>query len=134
MWTHLNLREAIVVKGAQMWYQQEHDILLQYWSGPHEFVFYFSKRSRKNQEESNNQWWTCDQWDLLPNQHALIPCQKYQKICIVFHNERIYISAFIQEVYVCGTSVVQVQVCYISKVARSKAHNIRYVNSYNGIF
>ena len=43
--------------------------MLQYWSGPHEFVSYFAKKSRKNQEESNNQWWTCDQWDLLPNQH-----------------------------------------------------------------
>ena len=52
-----------------MWYQQGHDILLQYWSGPYEFVFYFAKKSRKKQEESNNQWWTCDQLDLLPNQH-----------------------------------------------------------------
>ena len=52
-----------------MWYQQWHDILLQYWSGPYEFVSCFAKRSRKNQEESYNQWWTCDQWDLLPNQH-----------------------------------------------------------------
>ena len=26
------------------------------------------------------------------------------KDCIVFHNQRIYISAFIQEAYVCGTS------------------------------
>ena len=52
-----------------MWYQQGHDILLQYWSGPHESVSYFAKKSEKNQEESNNQWWTCDQWDLLPNQH-----------------------------------------------------------------
>ena len=52
-----------------MWYQQGHDILLQYQSGPHEFVSYFAKKSRKNQEESNNQWWTYDQWDLLPNQH-----------------------------------------------------------------
>ena len=52
-----------------MWYQQGHNILLQYWSGPHEFVSYFAKKSGKNQEESNNQWWTCDQWDLLPNQH-----------------------------------------------------------------
>ena len=52
-----------------MWYQQGHDILLQYWSGPHEFVSCFAKKSRKNKEESNNQWWTCDQWDLLPNQH-----------------------------------------------------------------
>ena len=69
MWTHLSLLEAIVAKGAQMWYQQGHDILLQYWSGPHKFVSYFTKRSRKNQEENNNQWWTCDQWDLLPNQH-----------------------------------------------------------------
>ena len=34
-----------------MWYQQGHDILLQYWSGPHEFVSYFAKKSRKNQEE-----------------------------------------------------------------------------------
>ena len=38
MWTHLSLYEAIVAKEAQMWYQQGHDILLQYWSGPHEFV------------------------------------------------------------------------------------------------
>ena len=52
-----------------MWYQQGHDILLQYWSRPYEFVSYFAKRSMKNQEESNNQWWTYDQWDLLPNQH-----------------------------------------------------------------
>ena len=52
-----------------MWYQQGHDILLQYWSGPYKFVSYFIKKSKKNQEESNNQWWTCDQWDLLPNQH-----------------------------------------------------------------
>ena len=52
-----------------MWYQQGHAILLQYWSGPHEFVSYFAKKSKKNQEESNNQWWICDQWDLLPNQH-----------------------------------------------------------------
>ena len=52
-----------------MWYQQGHDILLQYWSEPHEFISYFAKKPRKNQEESNNQWWACDQWDLLPNQH-----------------------------------------------------------------
>ena len=52
-----------------MWYQQGHDILLQYWNGPHEFVSYFAKKSKKNQEESNNQWWTCDQLDLLSNQH-----------------------------------------------------------------
>ena len=52
-----------------MWYQQGHDILLQYWSGPYEFVSCFAKKSRKKQEESNNQWWTYDQWDLLPNQH-----------------------------------------------------------------
>ena len=52
-----------------MWYQQGHDILLQYWSGPYEFVSYFAKKSEKNQEESNSQWWTCDQWDFLPNQH-----------------------------------------------------------------
>ena len=52
-----------------MWYQQGHDILLQYWSGPHEFVSYFVKKSEKNQEESNNHWWICNQWDLLPNQH-----------------------------------------------------------------
>ena len=30
---------------------------------------YFAKKSEKNQEESNNQWWTCDQWDLLPSQY-----------------------------------------------------------------
>ena len=29
MWTHLSLWEAIIVKEAQMWYQQGHDILLQ---------------------------------------------------------------------------------------------------------
>ena len=52
-----------------MWYQQGRDILLQYWSGLHEFVSYFAKKSEKNQEESNNQWWIYDQWDLLPNQH-----------------------------------------------------------------
>ena len=52
-----------------MWYQQRHDILLQYQSEPHEFVSYFTKKSEKNQEESNNQWWTCDQWDFLPNQY-----------------------------------------------------------------
>ena len=52
-----------------MWYQQGHDILFQYWSRPHEFVSCFAKKSEKNQEESNNQWWTYDQWDLLPNQH-----------------------------------------------------------------
>ena len=52
-----------------MWYQQGHDILFQYWSGPHEFISGFAKKSKKNQEESNNQWWICDQWDLLPNQH-----------------------------------------------------------------
>ena len=52
-----------------MWYQQGYDILLQYWSRLHEFVSCFAKKSRKNQEESNYQWWTCDQWDLLPNQH-----------------------------------------------------------------
>ena len=52
-----------------MWYQQGHDILFQYWSVPHEFVSCFAKKSRKNQEESNNQWWTYDQWNLLPNQH-----------------------------------------------------------------
>ena len=57
-----------------MWYQQEHDILLQYqyWIGSHEFVSSFAKKLKKNQEESNNQWWTCDQWDLLPNQHQKI--------------------------------------------------------------
>ena len=43
-----------------MWYQQGHDILLQYWSEPREFVSSFAKKSKKNQEESNNQWWTCD--------------------------------------------------------------------------
>ena len=52
-----------------MWYQQGHNILLQYWSGSHEFDSCFAKKSEKNQEESNSQWWTCDQWDLLPNQH-----------------------------------------------------------------
>ena len=52
-----------------MWYQQGHDILIQYWNEPHEFVSCFAKKSEKNQEESNNQCWTCDQWDLLSNQH-----------------------------------------------------------------
>ena len=52
-----------------MWYQQEHDILLQYQNRPHDFVSCFAKKSTKNQEESNNQWWTYDQRDLLPNQH-----------------------------------------------------------------
>ena len=37
-----------------MWYQQGHDILLQYWSGPQRFVSYFAKKLKKNQEESNN--------------------------------------------------------------------------------
>ena len=50
-----------------MWYQKGHDILFQYWSGPYEFVSYFAKKSEKNQEEVNNQWWTYNQWDLLPN-------------------------------------------------------------------
>ena len=52
-----------------MWYQQGHDILLQYWSERYEFVSYFVKKSEKNQEENNNQWWICDQWNLLSNQH-----------------------------------------------------------------
>ena len=52
-----------------MWYQQGHDILLQYQSGPQKFVSYFAKKSKKNQVESNNPQWTCDQWDLLANQH-----------------------------------------------------------------
>ena len=52
-----------------MWYQQGLDILLQYWSGPHEFVSCFAEKSEKNQEESNNQQQTCNQWDLLPNQY-----------------------------------------------------------------
>ena len=52
-----------------MWYQQEHDILLQYWSRPRKFVSYFAKKSRKNQGENNNLQWTCDQWDFLPNHH-----------------------------------------------------------------
>ena len=43
-----------------MWYQQGQDILLQYWNGPYEFVSYFAKKLEKNQEESNNQWWTYD--------------------------------------------------------------------------
>ena len=37
-----------------MWYQQGHDILLQYWSGPQMFVSYFTKKLKKNQGESNN--------------------------------------------------------------------------------
>ena len=52
-----------------MWYQQGHDILLQFQSGPQKFVSYFTKKSKKSQGESNNQQWICDQWDLLPNQH-----------------------------------------------------------------
>ena len=52
-----------------MWYQQGHDILLQYWSGLQRFVSYFAKKLKKNQGESNNLQWTCGQWDLLPNQH-----------------------------------------------------------------
>ena len=52
-----------------MWYQQGHDILLQYWSGPQRFVSYFAKKSKKNQGESNNLQWTCDHWNLLSNQH-----------------------------------------------------------------
>ena len=52
-----------------MWYQQGHDILFQYWSGPQKVVSYFAKKSKKNQGESNNPQQTCDQWDLLPNQH-----------------------------------------------------------------
>ena len=52
-----------------MQYQQGHDILLQYQSGPQRFVFYFTKKLKKNQGESNNLQWTCGQWDPLPNQH-----------------------------------------------------------------
>ena len=52
-----------------MWYQQGHDILLQYWSGPQRFVSYFAKKLKKNQGESNKLQWTCDQWDPLPNQY-----------------------------------------------------------------
>ena len=52
-----------------MWYQQGHDILFQYWSGPQKFVFYFAKKLKKNQGESNNLQWTCDQWGPLTNQH-----------------------------------------------------------------
>ena len=52
-----------------MWYQQGHNILLQYWSGLQKFVSYFTKKLKKNQGESNNPQWTCDQWDLLLNQH-----------------------------------------------------------------
>ena len=52
-----------------MWYQQGHDILLQYWSGPERFVSYFTKKLKKNQGESNNLQWTCGQQDPLPNQH-----------------------------------------------------------------
>ena len=52
-----------------MWYQQRHDILLQYWSRPQKFVSYFAKKLKKSQGESNNLQWTCDQWDFLPNQH-----------------------------------------------------------------
>ena len=52
-----------------MWYQRGHNILLQYQSGSQKFVSYFAKKSKKNQGESNNLQWTCDQWDLLPNQH-----------------------------------------------------------------
>ena len=32
-----------------MWY---HDILLQCWSEPHEFVSYFAKKLKKNQEKA----------------------------------------------------------------------------------
>ena len=49
-------------------------------------------------------------------------------IVLYFTNQRIYISAFIYEAYVCGTSVVQVQVCSTSNLAGPKAHNIIYVN------
>ena len=48
-----------------MWYQQGHDILLHYWSGPQRFVSCFAKKSEKNQKESNNQWLTFNQWDIL---------------------------------------------------------------------
>ena len=54
MWTHLNSQETIVAKGAQIWYQQGHNILLQYWSGPQKFISYFTKKSKKNQGDSNN--------------------------------------------------------------------------------
>ena len=37
-----------------MWYQQGHNILLQYWNGPQRFVSYFAKKLKKNQGESNN--------------------------------------------------------------------------------
>ena len=52
-----------------MWYQQRHDILLQYQSEPQRFFSYFAKKLKKNQGESNNLQWTGDQWDPLPNQH-----------------------------------------------------------------
>ena len=52
-----------------MWYQKEHDILFQYWSGPQMFVSYFAKKLKKNQGESNNLQWTCGQWDPLSSQH-----------------------------------------------------------------
>ena len=55
-----------------MQYQQGHNILLQYWSGPQKFVSYFAKKSRKNQGESDNLQQTYDQWDPLPNQHQRI--------------------------------------------------------------
>ena len=47
------------------------------------------------------------------------------KDCIVFLNERIYISAL----YRRHKCVVQVQVCYTSKVTGPKAHNIIYINN-----
>ena len=48
-----------------MWYQQRHDILVQYWSGPNEFISYFSKKSKKKAITSGGP----NQWNLLPNEH-----------------------------------------------------------------
>ena len=35
-----------------MWYQQGHDIPLQYWSGPQGFVSCFAKKSEKNKKKA----------------------------------------------------------------------------------
>ena len=34
-----------------MWYQQGHDILLQYWSGPHEFVLILPRNQRRTKKK-----------------------------------------------------------------------------------
>ena len=66
-----------------MWYQQGYDILLHYWSGPHEFVSFFMTKSKKNQEENNNQWLTFYRWDLMPNQHQRMHGNKRRLIRLV---------------------------------------------------